>query len=184
MTSTRTEAKVFELALNFTLEWEAGQANHVDDLGGRTNRGITQATYDQWRDSQNKPRGDVFSLTQFEAIRIYQSRYWQLGPLSEKLHDALEVVHFDTCVMHGVVGGTIFLQELFDLVQDGIYGPKTAAALLANNNLAAARKYCDNRMAYRFCRVDEDKSQRSFLQGWLARDRALKGYVQEVGLCS
>lgn len=179
-----TESKVFELALDFTLEWEGGQVDHVDDLGGRTNRGITQATYDAWRDSQNKPRADVYRLSQFEAIRIYQSRYWQLGALSEQLDDALEIVHFDTCVMHGVWGGVIFLQELFALWQDAIYGPKTKAALLANNSFATALKYCDNRIAYRYRRVKEDPSQKVFLQGWLRRDRALKDYCLRIKSCS
>ena len=180
MTVARTEQKVFELALNFTLEWEGGQANHVDDLGGRTNRGITQATYDRWRNSQNRPRADVFSLPLFEAMQIYQSRYWQLGALSEQLDDALEIAHFDTCVMHGVGGGVIFLQELFGLVQDGIYGPKTKAALLANNNLQAALRYCDNRIAYRYRRVQENSTQVTFLDGWVNRDNALKEYVKKV----
>jgi hypothetical protein len=175
-----SDRKVFDKALEFTLQWEGGQANHVDDLGGRTNRGITQATYDQWTASQGEQRRDVFGLTLDQAMLIYKSQYWQLGALSEQLHDALEVVHFDTCVMHGVTGGVIFLQELFGLLQDGVYGPKTQAALLANNNLQSALKYCDNRIAYRYRRCQEDGSQRTFLEGWLNRDKALKDYAQKV----
>ena len=42
----------FVAALPFVLRWEGGFVNHPKDPGGATNKGITQAVYDNWRRSQ------------------------------------------------------------------------------------------------------------------------------------
>jgi len=36
----------FAAALPFVLRWEGGYVDHPDDPGGRTNKGVTQKTYD------------------------------------------------------------------------------------------------------------------------------------------
>lgn len=177
----RTGDEVLRLSLEFTLYWEGGVSDHVDDLGGLTNRGITQQTYDLWRASKGLLGRSVVECDLKEATAIYRQDYWRLGALSEQLADELEIVHFDTCVMHGTTGANIFLQELFGLSQDGVFGPKTKASLLANNNLQVALLYCDNRLKYRDRRIKENPSQRSFLEGWKNRDRALKDYVSKLG---
>ncbi|NCJ05191.1 peptidoglycan DD-metalloendopeptidase family protein [Synechococcales cyanobacterium C] len=178
--TARSESEILELALAFTLHWEGGAVDHVDDLGGRTNRGITQGTYDRWRDQQGLHRQDVWLVSEAEATRIYREQYWVLGNLPQRAHPAFEIVHFDTCVMHGIVGGTIFLQELFNLKMDGILGPQTEAAVLRGNGMDSALRYCKNREAYRHQRVRENPSQQVFLQGWLNRDQDLARYIQEV----
>jgi len=44
-------SSAFETALPFVLRWEGGFVDHPADPGGRTNRGVTQRTYDAWRQS-------------------------------------------------------------------------------------------------------------------------------------
>jgi lysozyme family protein len=42
----------FEAALPFVLRWEGGFVDHPNDPGGRTNQGVTQKVYDDWRRRQ------------------------------------------------------------------------------------------------------------------------------------
>jgi lysozyme family protein len=91
---------LFLHAVTNVLESEGGKVEHPRDPGGRTNYGITQNTYNAWRDSREQPRADVFSMTREEAISIYHERYWRLIPPVE--NDALRVMAFDAAVNHGV----------------------------------------------------------------------------------
>jgi lysozyme family protein len=49
----------FQPSLAFTLGFERGKVDHPKDPGGRTNRGITQRTYDAHRDSKGQ-HGSTF----------------------------------------------------------------------------------------------------------------------------
>lgn len=178
--SQATQGSAFEKALQFALKWEGGLADHVNDYGGRTNRGVTQANYDRWRTAQKLPRQDVAKLTLAEAERIYRENYWRWESRTLEMNDALEIADFDTCVNFGVAGATMFLQEVLKLPVDGIFGPRTLAAVLANNNRETALKLCQARMNYRHQRVVEDASQKVFLNGWLNRDNALFELVKTI----
>jgi murein DD-endopeptidase MepM/ murein hydrolase activator NlpD len=178
-TETRRR-QVFDMALQFTLKWEGGFVDDPDDLGGRTNRGVTQATYDRWRASQNLKPKDVKTITQQEAHDIYRQKYWRWESRTDQMCDALEVADFDTCVNFGVAGATMFLQEIFGLQMDGIFGPKTLAAVLANNNKDSAIRLVQARIRYRHQRVRENPSQKEFLQGWLNRDNDLLKLVESL----
>lgn len=39
----------FELLMNYILKSEGGFSDRKNDLGGRTNKGVTQNTYNAWR---------------------------------------------------------------------------------------------------------------------------------------
>lgn len=62
----------FGRAWAFTSRWEGGFVDNPDDPGGRTNLGITQATYTSWL---GEPR-DVKDITPTEAEAIAKSEYW------------------------------------------------------------------------------------------------------------
>jgi lysozyme family protein len=99
---------VFDHALTFVLKWEGGYVNHPQDPGGATNLGITQRTYDAWRQAQGLAPRDVRQITREEAAQIYRQRYWE--PL--KLQDAnpaLQLAAFDAAVNHGVGQALTFL---------------------------------------------------------------------------
>ena len=66
----------FERALEFTLRWEGGKVDDPHDHGGRTNRGITQRTYDGWRSDHDLPARDVYLLEEDELQDIYRTLYW------------------------------------------------------------------------------------------------------------
>ena len=88
----------FERALAFVLRWEGGKVDDPHDKGGRTNRGITQRTYDGWRDEKGLPRRDVYELEEEELQAIYRTLYWWPAKL---LSWPLNLVVFDSAVLFG-----------------------------------------------------------------------------------
>jgi lysozyme family protein len=170
----------FKTALQFTLKWEGG-SGHPEDLAGKVDRGITQATYDTYRRHQGLPEQFVSQMTESELEEIYYRYYWQRCH-AERMCLPLSVVQFDTAVNFHVRGSIEFLQEALGVTVDGDFGPQTQAALAKQNNLETAQGYCQERMAYRQQRVKANPSQEIFLEGWLRRDRDLLHYIEQLSL--
>jgi lysozyme family protein len=118
----------FDAALRFTLGEEGGYVDDARDRGGATNRGVTQATYDAWRESQGVRAQDVRLIPESEVRELYRQRYWDAGHC-ETLPTRLGVAHFDWCVNRGTPGATKTLQQALGVDADGCYGSKTVAAL-------------------------------------------------------
>jgi len=167
---------MFKQALAFSLRWEGGWSSHPNDPGGDTMRGVTQNTYKAFRQSQGLPNQSVKLITDAEVHQIYYQRYWQPCK-AELMVPSLAVAHLDTAINFGVSGALRFLQEALGVEKDGIFGPKTQAALSNHNNQATALKYMACRIAYRHQRVKARPSQKVFLQGWLNRDRDLEKLI-------
>jgi len=108
--STGTSPVYLATALKFTLEWEGGYVDHPNDLGGATNKGITQITYNSYRIRKELPTQRVKNITDDEVHEIYNEMFW-LPSQAELMVLPLAVVHFDTAVMFGVGGAIKFLQE-------------------------------------------------------------------------
>lgn len=167
---------LFEKALAFTLEWEGGFVDNPADPGGRTNKGITQSTYNAYLMRNDR---DVKNISDREVREIYYRNYW-LASKANLFVPALAIAHFDTAVNFGVGGAIQFLQEVLGLPADGIFGEKTAALATTHNNPETALAICEARKAYRHKRVAEKPSQRQFLAGWLNRDTALERHIENV----
>jgi len=176
---TPSPRNLFEEALQFALKWEGGYVNHPADRGGETNRGITTATYRDYRARKGLSRQSVRFITEAEVREIYETMYWRPARC-EGMGRALAIAHFDTAVNFGVGGATLFLQELLGVRVDRIFGPRTQAALAQANHGEMARRYPQLRINYRYRRVNREPSQRVFLQGWLNRDQDLQRYIQTL----
>lgn len=164
----------FKLALDFTFKWEGGLSNDPNDYGGLTNFGVTEKAYLSWN---NRSSNDVTKITKDEAAEFYYECYW-IEAKCERMYLPLAVVQFDSAVNFGVKGSIMFLQDCLAVKMDGVWGKNTEARFLANNNLKTAIKYVERREDYRYKRVQEDQSQKKFLQGWLNRDEDLLKYIQ------
>jgi len=147
-------------ALKFTMPWEGGLADHPSDLGGRTNKGVTQATYDAWRSGRSLPKQAVDKIQTEEVKEIYEQNYWKAGGCDE-YKPPLDVACFDSVVNFGVGGGKSFFQGL------------------PSDPTEAAKQVVKERQQYRHQRVGENPTQKVFLQGWLNRDRSLEELVDE-----
>ncbi|MCL2931324.1 MAG: hypothetical protein MGG11_03220 [Trichodesmium sp. MAG_R03] len=172
------EKKLFETALSFTLYFEGGFSNHPADKGGRTYKGILQTEYNTYRRQRGLPPLDVTQISDTELMEIYQG-YWDHSR-SATMHPALAVVMFDTAINFGINNSVTFLQQALGLPQTGIFDTKTKEALVKGNNRNTALQMINERIIYRYKRVQEDASQMAFFHGWLARDYSLWGYVQKL----
>lgn len=157
-------------------KWEAAYANiriqeggfcdRAADRGGPTNRGITQATYDKYRDMEHLPRQSVKHLSDAETEAIYLK--WYYGPAQcDKMLQDLAIVHMDSAVNHGVPEACILLQRTLGVKEDGLIGPQTLVAVGQKKGIVKA--YIDVRRAFYQAIVRNDPAQKPNLRGWLNR---------------
>jgi lysozyme family protein len=157
-----------ELSLAFVLEEEGGFADHPSDPGGATNQGITQATYDQWRDDRGLPRRHVREIETDEVRAIYRDLYWIPAHCSEWPSDVAIVV-FDTAVQRGPRRAIMDLQRAVGVGQDGFVGPVTKAAVANQNETELVRRLLLLRSDHYAERVRDRPDQVVFLKGWMRR---------------
>lgn len=143
---------IFRQALARTLEHEGGYVRDPVDRGGETYRGIARRYNPGWSgwvriDKAKKTRGFPASLQadttlQADVASFYKQHYWDKfqGDAMPNADIANEL--FDTAVNMGVSRAVEFLQRALntlnrdstlyaDMVVDGVFGPKTLAALRA-----------------------------------------------------
>lgn len=148
--------ETFKQALKFVLKWEGGFSENKNDYGGRTNKGITQNTYNSWLKSQGKSSKDVRNITDAEVQEIYYKNYW-LAAGCDKMSKDFALLAFDTAVNMGVSRVQEFLKAAQWKYPDKFI-------------LARAEKYNE------FANV---ASQRGFLHGWLNRLFDLKKEIEK-----
>lgn len=138
--------------------------NDSNDLGGRTQWGISEHSFPQaWVDGK---------VTEQEAREIYLQKF-VIGPGFSKIppsHAKVQAILVDWMVTSGSVAIQA-LQRLLVLPVDGIFGPGTLAALTAANPDLLAAKLVRERVKMLGRVVTKNQSQLRYLNGWL--DRAL-----------
>ena len=101
------------------------EGNYVDDPsdpGGATKYGISQRAY---------PTLNIQSLTLDDARNLYKTDYWSKAQC-DKLPPALALCLFDSVVNAGPGTASILIKALqlgLGVVQDGVIGPQTQAAI-------------------------------------------------------
>ena len=66
----------FQQCLDFVLKFEGGKSNDAHDPGGRTNQGITQASYAAYLSRVGLGPADVYTMSPGERNSIYRNEYW------------------------------------------------------------------------------------------------------------
>lgn len=172
---------IFEdIALPTVLKFEGRYSNHLNDKGGATNFGITQKVYDEYTATKNLQLNSVTMITDGEVKEIYFCKYWYDGNCNLIRHPKVAVLHFDSCVNHGIGRAAKFLQEAVDVKVDGVIGKVT---------LEAVNKYKEQGLIYRYLEIREEfyhriaeknPSQKVFLKGWLNRIEILKSVLDKM----
>ncbi len=119
----------WQACLTAILNEEGGFADNPGDPGGATNMGITRKTLSAWR-GEPVSREDVMMLEKNEAARIYREKFW-MAIEGDDLPDGLDLVMFDDGVLSGPRTAIRDLQQALGVRVDGLMGPVTRAALLA-----------------------------------------------------
>jgi lysozyme family protein len=119
----------WQACLTAILNEEGGFADNPGDPGGATNMGITRKTLSAWR-GEPVSREDVMMLEKNEAARIYREKFW-MAIEGDDLPDGLDLAMFDDGVLSGPRTAIRDLQQALGVRVDGLMGPVTRAALVA-----------------------------------------------------
>lgn len=165
-------------ALQLVLAHEGGYVNHPRDPGGATNKGVTQAVYDEYRVNKGLKTRSVRSITATEVAEIYDRQYWDKVQ-GDRLPAGMDYAVFDYGVNSGPSRAVKDLQRTLNanaerfnlrnkLTVDGVIGNATVnatcdAADADEEGLIA--EYCGRRM--RFLR--SLKTWGTFGRGWSRR---------------
>lgn len=126
---------------------EGGYVNNPRDPGGATNFGVTQATYDKWRQARGLLKQSVHDVTPEEVAAIYHGSYWAPA-YCDSLPAGVDFCVFDFAVNSGVYRAVFTLQRAVGALQDGQVGPKTLAAVAAKPAADVIDAVCDARLRF------------------------------------
>ena len=161
-----------EILWPFIKSFEGGFVNDPRDSGGATNMGVTLSS---WRklgyDKNGDGRIDIDDLrliSDNDAKGMLRRSYWNRWLASEINDQSIANILVDWLWMSGDYGIKI-PQRLLGVAVDGIVGPKTLAALNAQNPKAFFAALHKERADY-YGRICQNKpSNKAFLKGWMRR---------------
>jgi lysozyme family protein len=117
----------YSRALARVLVYEGGKVDDPQDPGGRTNQGVTQVTYNAWRNRKGQGGQDVYLMTTAERDAIYKEGYWDRIH-GDELPSGLDFCVFDAAVNSGIASASSWLQGALGIEVDGDFGPATLTA--------------------------------------------------------
>ena len=175
------DMNIFEkIALPAVLQFEGGYVDHPADKGGATNKGITQATFDHFNDARSRKIRPVSEIMEIEVKEIYYFDYWVAGKCDKIKHPKAVVLHFDSCVNHGISRAAKFLQEAVDVKVDGIIGKVTLEAVNKYKEQGLIYRYLEIREEFYHRLAEKEPTQKVFLMGWLNRLEKLKVILDKM----
>lgn len=154
----------FPASLALVLAHEGGYVNDPRDPGGATNKGVTQAVYDDCRAKEGLPKRSVKLLNDYEVGAIYRKRYWD-AIRGDQLPGGVDYCIFDFAVNSGVDRASRYLQRAMQLPEDGKVGPLTIAAAMSETPQSLIEKVCASRLNF----LRQLKIFDRFGRGWTVR---------------
>ena len=113
----------FDNVFERTIGHEGGYVNNPKDPGGETNWGVTKRTA-----VANGYTGSMKAMTREQAKEIYRKAFWERAKCGEFI-GAVSFQVFDAAVNHGIGNALRMLQRAVGVVDDGVIGAKTLAAI-------------------------------------------------------
>lgn len=161
-----------ELLQPFILQWEGGFVNDPLDKGGATNKGITIGTFRQFY-GKDATVEQLKHITDAQWLHIFKSGYWDRWRADQINNQSVANILVDWVWASGVHGIKI-PQRVLGVVADGIVGPKTIAALNAQEPAAFFARIHDERIRFVEDIVRRNPTQARFLKGWKNRINDIK----------
>jgi len=126
-------------AFKLMLKSEGGYVDHPADPGGRTNLGVTQATWENWV-GRASDEAEMRSLTPEKVEPLYKKKYWD-AVRADDLPVGLDYLMFDFGVNAGPGRAIKLLQSAVGVTPDGGFGPMTLAAVQAIDPVELIEKF-------------------------------------------
>jgi lysozyme family protein len=172
----------FRKAMMFVLKWEGGYVNHPHDVNGSNNKGITQKTYTEFLDNQDKEYRLIKDITDEEVLEIYKASFWD-HISGDSLPYRIALPLFDYAITSGVYRSVTDLQKILGVPPDGVFNPLTSEKL---------HEYIDtygiDRLIFKFIQARHDHYLKigsrveyiAILKNWMTR---LWDVYEEVFVC-
>jgi lysozyme family protein len=155
------------------LNLEGGKTYEKSDKGGKTNFGITQRTFNTWRDSINKPRTDVFKISQEEAKEIYKKNYWNLIKGSQLPHDIAQAI-MSMALTDGPQDAIRHTQKILGIPPTGTMGPITMKSIWSAAKQKGTKKLTNYIVDKQIQRYQADEQAKTYGRGWTNRAESLR----------
>lgn len=165
----------FAQALKLVLVHEGGFADHPDDPGGATMKGVTQAVYDAYRVGKGLAVRSVKSITNAELNAIYERQYWQ-AIRGDELPSGVDYCVFDYAVNSGPGRAVKDLQRALGVKVDGVVGMGTMNALTAADDAKLINEICDKRLKF----LKSLRIWKTFGVGWERRVKGVRAAALEM----
>jgi lysozyme family protein len=154
----------FASSLAHVLKHEGGWADHPRDPGGATMKGVTLATYSDWLGRQ-ATKDELRAISDEHLRTIYKARFWD-AVRGDELPSGVDYVVFDMAVNSGPGRAARMLQAAVGATPDGAIGPKTLAAVQAQDPAALIAAF--------------QRSRQNFLEALPTFDAFGKGWTRRV----
>ncbi len=139
--------KSFKSSLKHVLVHEGGWADHPEDPGGATMKGVTLITYRRHFGAR-KTKNDLRNISDDELEQRYKKGYWDKCRC-DKLPDGVDYAVFDAAVNSGPGRSAKWLQAAVGAKQDGGIGPKTIKKVKAiGSAIKVIDAMCDRRLSF------------------------------------
>ena len=167
----------FDICFNYILKVEGGYSNNSNDRGGVTNYGITSKlakTYGY----------EVASLTKEQAKDIYYKEFYLKNKIDDITNYKMALTIFDWLVNSGtwaIKKAQLTLCNLgYKVDIDGIIGRDTLNSLNSVNVNDFLNEYHRIQKLFYEAIVNNNPSQKVFLQGWYNRLNNKIKYIKEM----
>ncbi|AGB42048.1 putative secretion activating protein [Halobacteroides halobius DSM 5150] len=161
----------FKKILQEVLNYEGGYTDDEDDSGGPTKFGVTESTA-----RRSDYKGDLKELTKKEATEIYYENYWANLKYNQIEDDRIALEVLDQAINFGPKTANQHLQRACNFLReeeiavDGVVGPVTLQAVNDCAYKSELIKLLNILQGVKYIRiVEQDKSQKKFIRGWLKR---------------
>jgi lysozyme family protein len=152
----------FKPSLAAVLKSEGGYSNNIHDPGHATNKGITQATYNEWLAKLGRPKRSVALITDAEVEAIYKANYWDAEEC-DKLPYGLDYAVFDWAVNSGTVRADTAIDKVKEL-----------------NPSASVESLINLYMAERLTFLQKLSNWKYFGKGWANRVASVKALALKM----
>lgn len=136
----------FEASLELVLKHEGGWADHPDDPGGPTMKGVTLVTFRRFYGDDQTPTA-LRNITTAQLGKIYRTGYWNKIK-GDHLPLGVDFAAFDGAVNSGPGRSSKWLQGAVGATVDGRIGSKTLEKLGALGPVNVIHQMLDERLDF------------------------------------